>query len=57
MYDDFIANSNSNRDAVSYVSYTRVVKELHISFTKLGVEECESCSIHEMHKKKNFQSV
>ncbi len=35
MYNHFIENLQSNTNSVSYVSYTRALKELNISFTKL----------------------
>lgn len=34
----------------SYESYRLNIKELNISFTKLGHEECESCEIFEKHE-------
>ena len=50
MFAHYIKNLESQADAVSYVSYCRVLKEMKISFTKLGEEECETCSKHELHK-------
>ena len=50
MFAHYIKNLESQTDAVSYVSYCPVLKEMKISFTKLGEEECEICSKHELHK-------
>ena len=40
----------------SYETYRKAVKELNISFTKLGEEECEHCLRHEVHLKEDHQA-
>ncbi|XDV25699.1 hypothetical protein PO909_029572, partial [Leuciscus waleckii] len=40
----------------SYETYRKAVKELNISFTKLGEEECEHCLQHEIHLNTEHQA-
>lgn len=40
---------SSPEDCVSYDHYRRVIKDLNISFVKLGNEECEICKIYNLH--------
>ena len=47
MYENFIEGN----EWVSYSVYLKVVKEMKISFTKLGEEECETCTKFKMHEK------
>ena len=47
MYKDY-CNTYPN-DSVSYNYYRKVVKNLNISFVKLGEEECEICELHTSH--------
>ena len=47
MHADFI----KTHKPVSYSVYNKVILEMNISFTKLGEEECETCSKHEFHLK------
>jgi hypothetical protein len=59
MHNDF---TDKHTDIIcSYDLYRKVVKEMNISFTKLGNEECEQCeefSIHNVsHSKENFSAA
>jgi len=47
MHSEFIKTHN----LVSYSVYHKVVNEMNISFTKLGEEECETCSKYDFHVK------
>ena len=50
MYEDYLdVNRENNQKIISYVSYTRIIKELNISFAKLGDEDCEVCETHKLH--------
>lgn len=54
MYKDFceksgITERSPPEDCVSYDHYRRVIKDLNISFAKLGNEECETCEIYKIH--------
>ena len=49
MYSDYSLSFKEN--AASYVSYSRQVRDMNISFAKLGDEECETCESHKMHLK------
>lgn len=54
MYKDFcekmgITEQSAPEDCVSYDHYRRVIKELNISFAKLGNEECEICEKYKLH--------
>ena len=46
MHKDFVENNGA---ICSYDLYRKVVKEMRISFTKLGHEECESCEEFKRH--------
>lgn len=48
MYDDFVLKHGK---VCSYELYRKVVKEMRISFTKLGHEECEMCEHFQLHNK------
>lgn len=55
MYKDFceksgITEHSPPEDCVSYDHYRRVIKDLNISFAKLGNEECETCEIYKTNK-------
>ena len=39
-----------NKKAFSYMTYWRAIKNMNISFAKLGVEECEECDSFKIHK-------
>lgn len=47
MYDHYCENAPETK--VSYGFYRKLVKELNISFTKLGHEECEQCEKFTIH--------
>ena len=47
MHSEFI----KTHKFVSYSVYLKVVGEMNISFTKLGEEECETCSKYDFHAK------
>ena len=50
MYSDYVDNCNiESAKCFSYVKYSRKIKELNISFAKLGCEECELCDEHKVH--------
>ena len=46
MYKSYI---ESTKKTISYDIYKREVKQMHISFVKLGEEECEVCTQHDLH--------
>ncbi|KAK6181875.1 hypothetical protein SNE40_009653 [Patella caerulea] len=48
MYEDF---NTSVLSKCSYETYRQTLKEMNISFAKLGEEECELCVKHDNHKK------
>ena len=48
MYEEFI---NSGQMMISYNTYYQIFREMNISFTKLGNEECEACAEFDQHKK------
>lgn len=55
MHKDFCEKHNcSPENCVSYDHYRRVLKDLNISFAKLGSEECETCEIYKIHNT-NFE--
>ncbi|XP_063357626.1 uncharacterized protein LOC134660802 [Cydia amplana] len=45
------------QDPVSYELYRQVVKEMNISFTNLGNEECEVCESYQIHKKESSHNI
>lgn len=47
MHQDF-KHKNPNM-ACSYATYRKIVKQMNISFVKLGEEECEICEAHNLH--------
>jgi len=49
MYKDY--SESCQEPPISYVSYGRQVRDMNISFAKLGDEECETCESHKMHLK------
>lgn len=50
MYNDYvICAEEKGGKKVSYVTYWRHVKNMNISFAKLGVEECEVCDTFKIH--------
>lgn len=55
MYDDFCDKYTNelNGRKISYDHYRKVVKDLNISFAKLGHEECEICEQYLIHNPKN----
>lgn len=52
MFQDFRQKNKKG----SYETYRKAVKELNISFTKLGEEECEHCLQHDVHIKEDHQA-
>jgi len=54
MHDDFI---RKNKIKCSYDVYRTVVKEMKISFTKLGNEECEKCTEFQLHNPLHTQEL
>ena len=52
MYDDFVSRHGK---ICSYDLYRKEVKEMHISFTRLGHEECEQCEAFAMHNRDHTQ--
>lgn len=53
MYKDY-CDKNPNIP-ISYDLYRKVVKEMHIHFTKLGHEECEKCECFNLHNPEHKQ--
>ena len=50
MYADYLDTCREqNKKSLGYVSYTRQVKSLNISFAQLGDELCEKCEEHKIH--------
>ena len=50
MFEDYqICCEEENRKAFSYIKYWQIIKEMNISFTKLGIEECELCDAYTIH--------
>ena len=55
MYANYV-DECKNTSPFSYVKYTRQIRELNISFAKLGSEECEICDEHMVHLKRNVKN-
>ncbi len=51
MYDDYVerCTAGDGSESVSYVTYTRQISSMNISFARLGNEECEICDQHKIH--------
>ena len=50
MYNDYVHEcEEKGRKKYSYAKYWSKVRELKISFVKLGIEECEVCEEHKVH--------
>ena len=50
MHKDY--NEKHPEEKVSYETYRKRLREMNISFTVLGHEECESCTRHGYHNAK-----
>lgn len=51
MYNDYINEcKENNHKTFHYSVYCKILKEMNISFAKLGVEECEQCDAFPLHK-------
>lgn len=50
MFDDFLVKHPN--EPVSYDLYRKVIKDMNISFAKLGHEECEICELYQIHNSK-----
>ena len=51
MYEDYkISCQEEDRKVYSYITYWRIIKEMNISFAKLGTEECEVCDTYRIHR-------
>ena len=51
MYEDYkISCQEEDRKVYSYITYWRIIKEMNISFAKLGTEECEVCDTYKIHR-------
>ncbi|KAG5880621.1 hypothetical protein JTB14_020654 [Gonioctena quinquepunctata] len=48
MWNDY--NNKNKNDQCSYDVYRNVLKNMNISFTKLGHEQCETCGIFSFHE-------
>lgn len=55
MHKDFCATHPNQ--TVSYELYRKHVKDMNISFTRLGNEECETCEAYYLHKKQTSHDV
>ena len=50
MYANYVEECRKDsRIEKSYVTYSRQIKDMNISFAKLGCEECEICDEHKIH--------
>ena len=49
MHQDFLAQADNDCKHISYSSFRRVLKDMNISFTKLGNEQCETCLAQKEH--------
>jgi hypothetical protein len=49
MHQDFLAKAENDSKHISYSSFRRILKDMNISFTKLGNEQCEACLAHKEH--------
>ena len=48
MHERYVHEHPANK--VSYTTYRRLTKDLGISFTKLGQEQCSKCDRYQLHK-------
>jgi len=55
MHTNFCETQNEG-EKVSYSLYQKIVKELNISFAKLGNEDCENCTSYKLHSKNCTES-
>ena len=51
MYEDYkLCCEEDIKKSYSYIKFWRTIKDMHISFAKLGLEECEVCDAFKLHK-------
>ena len=49
MFNDYMDSDSGKENPCSYRYYALTIKNMNISFTKLGNEECEVCAEHDQH--------
>ena len=53
MFADF--KEKHPHDKCSYESYRKQIRQLNISFAKLGEEQCDRCTTYELHKQSHIE--